>query len=371
MLELYAGSNCRNSSAAISKRKIRMPAEWEPHVCCWMSWAVHREWGPTASKVKRELSEVIQSIARYEVVRVLAPRGRVFREAHHEFSACPNVEVIEAPVDDIWMRDVAPTFALRGTVEKQEVVAIDWNFNGWGGTPARPPRAGDTLAKTAAEIFGVPSIQVSFVGEGGAFVTDGKSTLITTRSCLLNRNRNPVGGLDRQRMIEAELAKASIRQVIWLEGDPGEPITSGHVDGYVLCAPGGVMLAEAIDDKAIKPPIWLERDISVLENSCDATGRSFEVIRLLSPRRRYWNGNPENFAACYVNAYVANGAVISARFGDAERDEAAQKAFAKAFPGREIVMLQIDAIADGGGGVRCLTQPMPTLGCEAKLEGKA
>jgi agmatine deiminase len=109
---------------------------------------------------------------------------------------------------------------------------------------------------------------------------------------------------------------------------------------------------------------------SLLENSCDASGRSFKVIRLLSPRRRYWNGNPENFAACYVNAYVANGAVIGARFGDAERDEAAQKTFAKVFPGREIVMLQIDTIANGGGGVRCLTQPMPTPGCDVKLEEK-
>jgi agmatine deiminase len=78
------------------------------------------------------------------------------------------------------MRDIAPTFALRGTADQQEVVAIGWRFNGWGGTPERPPRPGDTLAKTAATIFGVPSISVSFVGEGGAFVTDRKSTLTGT-----------------------------------------------------------------------------------------------------------------------------------------------------------------------------------------------
>jgi agmatine/peptidylarginine deiminase len=35
----------------------RIPAEWEPHACCWMAWAVHREWGKVVSKVKRELSE--------------------------------------------------------------------------------------------------------------------------------------------------------------------------------------------------------------------------------------------------------------------------------------------------------------------------
>jgi len=56
--------------------------------------------------------------------------------------------VIEAPVDDIWMRDIAPTFALRGNGRDQEIIAIDWNFNGWGGTMERPPRAGDRLARS-------------------------------------------------------------------------------------------------------------------------------------------------------------------------------------------------------------------------------
>ena len=60
-----------------------------------------------------------------------------------------------------------------------------------------------------------------------------------------------------------------------------------------------------------------------------------------------------------ANAYVANGAVIAARFGDPERDEAARQALAKAFSRREIVMLRIDNIANGGGGVHCLTQPVP------------
>ena len=92
---------------------IRIPAEWEPHACCWMAWAVHREWGKATCKVKRELSEVVQTIAQYEPVRLLAPSGSAAREARREFSACSNVTVIDAPIDDIWMRDIAPTFALR------------------------------------------------------------------------------------------------------------------------------------------------------------------------------------------------------------------------------------------------------------------
>jgi agmatine deiminase len=147
--------------------------------------------------------------------------------------------------------------------------------------------------------------------------------------------------------------------VIWLEGDPCEPITSGHVDGYVLVAPSGRVLMDCCEDEAVEPPMWREHDFAILENAASIEGRAFMVTRVNSPRQQYWRGEPKTlFAPTYLNAYVANGLVIGARFGDPERDESASDAIAEAFPGREIVMLRINAVANGGGGVRCLTQPM-------------
>lgn len=328
-----------------------------------MAWAVSHRDRDSASvrKIKRELGEVVRTIARYEAVRLLAPRGLAFREARRKFAAHANVTVIPAPVDDIWMRDIMPTFAVRGGT----AVGVDWNFNGWGDTVARRRRAGDRLAKTAASIFRVPKVTMPFVAEGGALVTDGRGTMITTRSCLLNSNRNPVrSSIDRRRMIDAELRKVGIREVIWLKGDPSEPITSGHADGYVLCAPGGVVLVEVIDEDNVRPR-WRQHDIAVLKDACNTDGRKFDIVRVFAPRERYWKGNPKTFAACYLNAYVANGAVIGAKFGDSERDDAAGKALKKAFPGRKIVMMPIDSIANEGGGIHCLTQPMPAIKARA------
>lgn len=346
------------STGDSSRTAIRISAECGPHACCWMAWAVRREWGKAAGRVKRELSEVIRTIARYEPVQLLARRGEALREARRQFATCANVAVIEAPVYDIWMRDIAPTFALRGEGEMEEVVGIDWNFNGWGETAGALARERAQFAKSSAAIFGMPIITAAFVAEGGALVTDGSGTMVTTRSCLLNPNRRRCGK-DRQRMIETDLLRFGIRKTIWLEGDPCEPITSGHADGYVLFAPNGVVLVETYDDKAIDPPPWRGDDISLLENTSDADGRRLKIVRVLAPRQRYWKGDSETFALCYLNAYVANGVVITARFGDPERDEAAKNVLARAFSKREIVMLRIDAIADGGGGIHCLTQPTP------------
>lgn len=326
-----------------------------------MAWAVHREWSARdAARIKRDLTKVVHAIARFEPVRLLAPRGREFREACKRFSGCSTVTVIEAPVDDFWMRDIMPTFAIRTDSPHRQVVAIDWNFNAWGGTPDRPVRRGDQLAKVAASIFGVPRVSVSFVAEGGALAFDGRGTLITTRSCLLNPNRNPLRGrADRQAAIGLELKKLGIHQVIWLEGDISEPITSGHIDGYVLCAPANKVLVESIDDPDDEPSFWREHDARLLGRGKNANGHSFRVKRVTAPRRRYLSAASNGFAATYLNVYIANGGLIVPQFGDAERDEFACSALAESFPSREIVPLRIDAIARGGGGIHCLTQQMP------------
>ena len=137
--------------------QIRIPAEWEPHSCCWMAWAVHPEWGRCVDEVKRELREIIATVAEYEPVRLLTPPDQMM-DAHHQ-SFGHNVEILTAPVDDIWMRDIAPTFALRG----DETVAIDWNFNGWGSTSQRRSRPGDRLAGRLAASIGVPTVSASLV----------------------------------------------------------------------------------------------------------------------------------------------------------------------------------------------------------------
>jgi agmatine deiminase len=85
--------------------------------------------GDYVEPVKRELREIIVTVAEFEPVRVLVPPDQI-RDAQGQ-SFGPNVEIIEAPVDDIWMRDIAPTFALS----ESGLIAVDWNFNGWGSTP--------------------------------------------------------------------------------------------------------------------------------------------------------------------------------------------------------------------------------------------
>jgi agmatine deiminase len=327
-------------------------ADWHHHSCCYLAWAIHREWRSSAKVVGAELQLVIRTIAEFEPVRLLTPPDQADDVKWQSFGS--NVEIIEAPVSDIWMRDIAPTFALRG----RDIVSIDWNFNSWGSTPDRPARPGDNLATDAAAIFGGDRTFAPFVAEGGAFVTDGKGAIITTRSCLLNKNRNP-NVIASQ--IEQGLARVGGRHVIWLEGNLKEPITSGHVDGYVMFGESGEVLVEDISGIDRAADDIRVRDIETLRSSTDAGGKPLNVRIVAPPRPKFWASKNELFAPAYLNAYVANGAVIAGRFGDPERDELAQSALRHAFPGREVRMIAINHIAAGGGGIRCLTQPVPRL----------
>jgi agmatine deiminase len=88
-------------------------------------------------------------------------------------------------------------------------------------------------------------INAKFVAEGGAFVVARNGIVFTTRSCLLNKNRNPqLSEAD----IEQELVVLGARKVIWLNGDDGESITSGHVDGYLLPSVSGELLVQVCEN---------------------------------------------------------------------------------------------------------------------------
>ena len=55
--------------------------------------------------------------------------------------------------------------------------------------------------------------------------------------------------------------------------------------------------------------------------------------------------------ASYVNFYIFNGAVIAVEFGDPEADLIARQTFSELYPGREIIMLNVDPTGEVGAGI--------------------
>ena len=183
--------------------------------------ADRRIWGSRLlPQVRRDLVLIATTIARYEPVSMLV-RPEEMDLARGPIGAA-NIELIAAPVDDLWMRDTGPVFVKTDSGWG----GVDFNFNGWGGKQEHHRDA--NVAEFVAARAGVQTLRTDLVLEGGRIEVDGRGTAIIAESCVLNDNRNP--GLSKPQ-VEAELDRLlGITKVIWLPGIAGRDITDGHTD---------------------------------------------------------------------------------------------------------------------------------------------
>ncbi|MBN8940834.1 MAG: agmatine deiminase family protein [Rhizobiales bacterium] len=328
-----------------------MPDEAARHAATWMAFGPSADiWGNQLLAVARDnLALIAKTIAAHEPVKMLV------RAADRDIAArlCgPSVSLVVQPIDDLWMRDTGPVFVKD---RSGRAGAVDFNFNGWGKKQAHGRDA--QVAAFVARTVGTPLIETALVLEGGGIEVDGEGTAIITESAVLNANRNP--GLSKARC-EAELERLlGLRKIIWLPGIAGKDITDGHADFYARFTSPGVVVAGLDPDPSSYDHAVTRRHLEILRQSTDAQGRKLRVVVLQGPstvRSRYEN---KEFAAGYINFYVCNGAVIAPEFGDRAADARCRDVLGDLFPGREVIQLNIDGIAAGGGGIHCTTQQEP------------
>jgi agmatine deiminase len=328
------------------------PAEESPHARTWMCWASTAEiYGDDTAyfeSVQEHLGRLAAAIAKHEPVTMLAAA------AHHERARAlcgPKVTLVDLATDDMWARDSGPVFLRSG---KGETAVLGLNFNGWGGKQRHDHD--QKVAESVAAEVGCRYFQAKITGEGGGIEYDGEGTLILTDSCWLNDNRNP--GWSRDELEQALKGYLGVEKVIWVPGVRGKDITDGHIDGSIRVVRPGLLMTSGYPGDTSEWAIALKEAKAILAKATDAKGRSFELVEVLSAVDV--RSQEEGFFTSYANYYVGNGALYSPTFGDAKADQRALDSFSKLFPGREIVMLDVDRIYENGGGIHCVTQQQPT-----------
>jgi agmatine deiminase len=325
---------------------FRMPAEWAAHDRTLMAWPAREElWGEHYADAKAVYAEVANAIAAFEPVTMVAdPSQR--KQARKACGA--GVTVSELPIDDSWMRDNGPIFVLDGTGRR---AGVDFGFNAWGERFA-PYDDDAELTARLLERLGEERIDArDFVLEGGSIAVDGEGTLVTTEQCLLHPTRNPQLSRDEiARRLQDELG---VHTVVWLgRGLVEDRDTDGHVDNLcAFIAPGRVLAQTAAEEAN---PNW----DSTRENveRLQAAGLEVEELPLLP----YVDHDGSPTVVPYANFYVCNGAVIVPVAGQ-ETDDEALALLGGLYPGREVVAVPGATLALGGGGVHCITQPVPAV----------
>ena len=136
--------------------------------------------------------------------------------------------------------------------------------------------------------------------------------------------------------------------------------TDGHIDALARFASPGVIV---LDEPSYTEPgetfydlfVDTRRALSRVHAGPSGTPTLAYLREPEHPR-----GSGDDFLSSYVNYYVCNGAVIAPSFGDRPADTAAAEQLRSLYPGREIVQLNIDPIA-AGGGIHCATQQQPRV----------
>ncbi len=334
----------------------RLPAEWEAHHSCWLAWPCAEDlWNEDLGPAQRSFSALCRAIASApanelpEIPSVLVPNAQCETAARSTLRGVP-ARFFRASYGDIWLRDTGPLFV---RTSGGGLAAATFRFNGWGGKYALP--GDDRVSLAITKLSQIPSVSYDWVLEGGSVEVDGQGTCLTTRQCLLNRNRNP--NLD-QKSIERRLGEAlGVSRVLWLDEGLLNDHTDGHVDTLArFVGPARVVCMEAKSNGDPNRRV-LEAIAGALERFRDASDSPLEVVRIPSPGSVIGKAG-ELMPASYVNFYVANHAVAVPVYGSVFDDEAVA-AIARLFPGRRTIGIEAKALLAGGGAFHCITQQQP------------
>jgi agmatine deiminase len=329
------------------------PEETEPHERTFMQWPVNRRVYDEADflfDLQATIAEIASTIAAFEPVVMLAAveHHRAIRKL-----VSGQVELWDIPTDDLWCRDSGPSFVVDG---KGGLAVTEFNFNGWGNKQVHGNDG--KVAARVAERLGLQVFDAGLVGEAGGVETDGRGTLMAHESTFINRNRNTGSKAEIEAML---LETMGAEKMIWAPGIIGADITDYHIDALArFVKPGQVVIqmGEAVDPSDPWSVAAFETH-DILAAATDAAGRKLDLVILPEP----WDIRVDSpdFVSSYVNYYVCNGAVIAAEFGDKAADAEAAEILADLYPGREIVMLNIDPVGEVGGGMHCTTHEQPKV----------
>ncbi|MEM9910355.1 MAG: agmatine deiminase family protein [Pseudomonadota bacterium] len=324
-----------------------MPAEFAPHLRTWMMWPCRAGLWDDMAATRKAYRDVAHAIRAFEPLTMVV-RPEDMTGARDLLGS--DIELMESPIDDSWCRDAGPCFLTDG---KGGRAGVSFRFNAWGGK-YDPYDGDDAVADAILDAAGVRGYASELIAEGGGVSVDGEGTVLTTRSCFPNANRNP--DWSEAEITEELKQMLGADKVIWLPGDAWDTETDGHVDGIAaFVAPGRVLMEGTGNPEHFMYEVNLA-NLEAMDQQTDAKGREIKITMI--PDAETVESDSDKFCRSYVNSYLVNGGVIMPSYGIAE-DSLARETFETLFPDRAVSMVDITAIAPGGGGIHCITQQEP------------
>lgn len=331
------------------------PAEWEEHEATWLSWPHNpATWPGKIDSIYKSYCEFIKLIAEGEKVKINVNNRTMAEEAFLKIKASgadmDQIYFYLNPTNDAWCRDHGPAFLVNEDRSKKMIV--DWGYNAWGGK--YPPFDLDNeIPSLIASQLGIPVAKPGIIMEGGAVDFNGKGTVLTTTSCLLNKNRNP--HLTKEEIENYLKNFYGVKNILWLgDGIVGDD-TDGHIDDITRFVNENTVVTVVEEDESDENYESLIVNRELLKG-ITISEKPLTIIDLPMPNPVYFQ--EQRLPASYANFYISNKYVIVPIFND-PNDERAIEILQGCFPSRKVVGINSVDIIWGLGSFHCLSQQEP------------
>lgn len=334
------------------------PSEFAKHTATWLSWP-HKEasWPGKIETIYPRYAEFIKLVAEGEKVNINvvdeAMKQKALRHITEAGADLKNVQFFIHPTNDAWCRDHGPAFLINPTEKKKMIV--DWGYNAWGGK--YPPfDLDDVIPTLIAKHYNIPVVYPGIVMEGGSVEFNGRGTLLTTRACLLNPNRNPQ--LNQEQIEKFLNDYYGVNHILWLgDGIIGDD-TDGHIDDLTRFVNEDTVVTVIEENKQDENYDILQENLKELKALRLENGKPLNIVELPMPLPVVYED--QRLPASYANFYIANKYVVVPTFRS-KQDDRALDILQKCFPDRTVMGVDSTDIIWGLGSFHCLSQQEPEV----------
>lgn len=325
----------------MDKLNNHLLAEWQPQKYTLLAWPhQHSDWKTLLSDTDQCYQAIASTVSEYQEVLIIC-----YDQRHQQHitkllkkSNLANIHFICIKTNDTWIRDYGPISTSNGL--------INYKFNAWG-----EKHKCNLDNNVNQQLFNKPLFanyqtqDIDIVLEGGSLETNGEGLLLSTKQCVLNKNRN--GFTQEQFELHAK-THLGCEQVILLDnGDIIGDDTDSHID----------TLARFANEKTLLHSLCLNPDDpqyqSLHNMQQELQSLHFELIALPLPEALY-GLDGQRLPANYANFLITNEAILCPTY-NTTADSAALSILRDCFPKYLIKPLDCRALIEQNGSLHCAT----------------
>ena len=328
-----------------------LPPEWQKQRAILMAFPhKNTDWNNNLNSALVPFIRIAQAIAYKTPVYIICDNKENISGL---FCSTRNMSFIEIPTNDTWIRD----FGYISIIENNEVKLLDFKFDAWGGKfeSDLDNEVNKRLHKKG--YMGITPLEtIDFVLEGGAIESDGLGTILTTTTCLCNKNRN--GGLSKDEVKEKLAEYLGAKRVLWLDyGYLAGDDTDSHIDTLARFVGVDTIMYIQCNDVDDEHYSELQKMEEQLKGFRTLEDKKYNLISLPMVSAKF-DSEGNRLPATYANFLITDGALIYPTYSVKE-DKIAHEIFKDFFVDKEIIPVECSRLIEEGGSLHCSTMQIP------------